>query len=115
MWKNLKTVMVMVLATSMGLRRNLGYLDSLGINVIWLAPFQPTPNLDDGYDVSDFYGIDKRLGTEADFTAFMQAAKAHNIRIIMDLVINHTSDSCYWFQQARKSKTSPLPQLVCVE
>lgn len=90
-----------------GLTQKLGYLDSLGINVIWLAPFQPTPNLDDGYDVSDFYGIDKRLGTEADFTAFILAAKAHDIRIIMDLVINHTSDSCYWFQQARKSKTSP--------
>jgi maltose alpha-D-glucosyltransferase/alpha-amylase len=90
-----------------GLTQKLGYLDSLGIDVIWLAPFQPTPNLDDGYDVSDFYGIDKRLGTEADFTAFMLAAKAHNIRIIMDLVINHTSDSCFWFKQAQKSRTSP--------
>jgi maltose alpha-D-glucosyltransferase/alpha-amylase len=90
-----------------GLTQKLGYLDSLGIDVIWLAPFQPTPNLDDGYDVSDFYGIDKRMGTEADFTAFMQAAKAHHIRVIMDLVINHTSDSCYWFKEARKSKSSP--------
>ena len=90
-----------------GLTQKLGYLDSLGIDVIWLAPFQPTPNLDDGYDVSDFYGIDHRLGTEADFTAFMQAARAHHIRIIMDLVINHTSDSCFWFKQAEKDRTSP--------
>src|SRR4051794_18942790 len=90
-----------------GLTQKLPYLDSLGINLIWLAPFQPTPNLDDGYDVSDFYGIDHRLGTEEDFTNFILAAKAHNIRVIMDLVINHTSDSSFWFQQARKDKSSP--------
>ncbi len=90
-----------------GLTQKLGYIDSLGFTVIWLAPFQPTPNLDDGYDVSDFYGIDKRLGTPADFAAFMQAANARHLRVIMDLVVNHTSDQCSWFQEARQSKASP--------
>lgn len=90
-----------------GLTGKLPYLDSLGFNTLWLAPFQPTPNLDDGYDISDFYSIDKRLGTMHDFEAFMQAAKARHIRVLMDLVVNHTSDSCAWFQQAEKDTASP--------
>ena len=90
-----------------GATQKLSYIDSLGFNTIWLAPFQPTPNLDDGYDISDYYGIDKHLGTMQDFEAFMQAAAARHIRIIMDLVVNHTSDSCAWFQQAERDTTSP--------
>ncbi len=89
-----------------GLTQKLPYIDSLGFTTIWLAPFQPTPNLDDGYDISDFYGIDKRLGTMQDFEAFMQAAAARHIRVIMDLVVNHTSDSCAWFQQAERDTNS---------
>ncbi len=89
-----------------GLTQQLSYIDSMGFTLIWLAPFQPTPNLDDGYDVSDFYGVDKHLGTMQDFEAFMQAAKARNIRVIMDLVVNHTSDSCRWFQEAEKDTNS---------
>lgn len=89
-----------------GLTEKLGYIDSLGATAIWLAPFQPTPNLDDGYDVSDFYKTDPRLGSDADFTRFMQSAKDRGIRIIMDLVVNHTSDQHPWFQQARKDSTS---------
>ncbi len=89
-----------------GLTEKLSYIDSLGFNTIWLAPFQPTPNLDDGYDISDFYSVDKRLGTMPDFEAFMQAANARHIRVIMDLVVNHTSDSSAWFQQAEKDTSS---------
>ena len=89
-----------------GLTQTLPYIDSLGFNTIWLAPFQPTPNLDDGYDISDYYSIDKRLGTMPDFEAFMQAATARHIRVIMDLVVNHTSDSCAWFQEAERDTNS---------
>ncbi len=89
-----------------GLTQKLGYIDSLGFNTIWLAPFQPTPNLDDGYDISDFYGIDKRLGTEQDFNAFMKAAAAKHIRVIMDLVVNHTSYKSPWFLEAEKDTNS---------
>ncbi len=89
-----------------GLTQKLSYLDSLGFNTIWLAPFQPTPNLDDGYDISDYYNIDNRLGTTQDFDTFMQAAKANNIRVIMDLVVNHTSDESPWFKEAEKDTNS---------
>lgn len=90
-----------------GLTRRLDYLTDLGITTIWLAPFQPSPNQDDGYDVSDFYGIDKRLGTQRDFENFMQQAKKRGFRVVMDLVINHTSNQHPWFQQARKDTASP--------
>jgi maltose alpha-D-glucosyltransferase/alpha-amylase len=90
-----------------GLTEKLGYIDSLGVNVIWLAPFQPTPNKDDGYDVSDFYGIDKRLGTAGDFKSFMDEAKRHGLRVIMDLVLNHTSIEHPWYREARKNAKSP--------
>jgi maltose alpha-D-glucosyltransferase/alpha-amylase len=90
-----------------GLSSRLGYIDSLGADVIWLAPFQPTPNGDDGYDISDFYKIDERLGTFEDFNAFMEDAKERKIKVLMDLVLNHTSSESEWFQSARKSPTSP--------
>jgi len=89
-----------------GLIQKLDYLKFLGIDVIWLAPFQPSPGQDDGYDVADFYGVDKRLGTIGDFTEFMYQAKKRGIRVIMDLVINHTSDQHPWFQNSRQSKNS---------
>lgn len=90
-----------------GLTQRLGYLNALGVETIWLAPFQPTPNQDDGYDVSDFYGIDARLGTRQDFDDFMRQANQQGIRVIMDLVTNHTSDQHPWFRQARQRKDSP--------
>ncbi|GAB3903186.1 alpha-amylase family protein [Larkinella knui] len=90
-----------------GLTQELDYLKNLGVDAIWLAPFQPTPNGDDGYDISDFYGIDPHLGTESDFTEFMRQANQRGIRVMMDLVTNHTSDQHPWFQQAIKSKSSP--------
>lgn len=90
-----------------GLTSRLGYIDSLGADAIWLAPFQPTPGGDDGYDIADYYSIDKRLGTMDDFERFMQAAQKKGLRIIMDLVVNHTSDQHPWFQEARRNKQSP--------
>lgn len=89
-----------------GLTQKLDYIDSLGANVIWLAPFQPSPGLDDGYDITDYTGIDKRLGTRDDFKAFITAARKHKIRVIMNLVLNHTSIEHTWFKQARQSALS---------
>ena len=84
-----------------GLTRRLDYLESLGIDAIWLGPFQPTPNRDHGYDISDFYGVDKRFGSSGDFVEFMQRANSKGIRVLMDLVVNHTSDQHEWFREAR--------------
>ncbi|MCE7064932.1 alpha-amylase family protein [Dyadobacter sp. CY326] len=89
-----------------GLTQKLDYLSALGVDAIWLAPFQPSPGQDDGYDVADFYAVDKRLGTGGDFAEFVNQAQIRGIRVIMDLVINHTSTQHQWFQEARKSKTS---------
>ncbi len=84
-----------------GLTSRLGYIDSLGADVIWLAPFQPSPNQDDGYDITDYYTIDPRLGTQADFNQFIETARKHKIRVVMDLVINHTSIEHPWFREGR--------------
>ena len=89
-----------------GLIQKLDYLKMLGIDAIWLAPFQPSPGEDDGYDVADFYGVDEKLGTSGDFVEFMHQADKRGIRVIMDLVINHTSDQHPWFKKSRESKTS---------
>ena len=89
-----------------GLSRRIEYLAGLGITCIWLIPFQPSPNRDNGYDVSDYYGVDPRHGSLGDFVDFTHHAQQHGIRVMMDLVINHTSDQHPWFQSARRSKTS---------
>ena len=89
-----------------GLMRRLDYLDTLGVGAIWLAPFQPTPNRDDGYDISDYYGVDSRYGSSGDFVEFMHEATGRGIKVIIDLVVNHTSDQHPWFQEARKNKDS---------
>jgi maltose alpha-D-glucosyltransferase/alpha-amylase len=91
-----------------GLIRRLDYLETLGADVIWLAPFQPSPNRDNGYDVSDFYGVDPRHGSSGLFVEFVHQAKKRGIKIIIDLVVNHTSDQHRWFQEARKSPDSPF-------
>lgn len=88
-----------------GLSEKLPYLDSLGINVIWLSPFQPTPDRDDGYDVTDYYGIDPRLGTMADFDNFIAEAKKHKLKIVMDMVLNHTSIDHPWYKKARSDSS----------
>ncbi len=90
-----------------GLKKQLPYIAGMGFNCIWLMPFFPTPNRDDGYDVMDYFTVDPRYGTLGDFVDFMHAAKELGIRVITDLVVNHTSDQHPWFQAARKDKKSP--------
>jgi len=89
-----------------GLMRRLDYLHGLGITAIWLMPFQPSPYRIDGYDISDYYGVNSRHGTLGDFVEFTHGAKQRGIRVIMDLVVNHTSDQHLWFQEARRDPDS---------
>jgi maltose alpha-D-glucosyltransferase / alpha-amylase len=89
-----------------GLARCLDYLSGLGVTCIWLLPFQPSPNLDNGYDISDYYGVDPRYGSSGDFVDFMHQAQERGIRVIIDLVVNHTSDQHPWFQSARRDRRS---------
>ncbi|MGN6374514.1 MAG: alpha-amylase family protein [Sphingomonas sp.] len=83
-----------------GATRRLDYLQGLGITAIWLAPFQPSPRRDGGYDIADFYGVDPRYGSLGDFVEFTRGAEERGIRVMMDLVINHTSDEHPWFKAA---------------
>ncbi len=89
-----------------GLCERLDYLDALGVDTLWLAPFQCTPNRDNGYDISDFYGVDPRHGTSGDFVEFMHQAKQRGLRVIIDAVVNHVSDQHPWFQRARSDPES---------
>jgi maltose alpha-D-glucosyltransferase/alpha-amylase len=89
-----------------GLTRRLDYLHGLGVTCVWLQPFYPSPNRDNGYDVVDFYGVHEKHGSLGDFVAFMQHAEALGLRVIVDLVVNHTSIDCPWFQQARSDPKS---------
>jgi trehalose synthase len=91
-----------------GLSHRIDYLADLGITCIWLMPFYPTPDRDDGYDIIDFYNVDSRLGTLGDFVEFVRTANDRGIRVIADLVVNHTSDKHPWFRSARSSKNSPF-------
>ena len=90
-----------------GLTARLDYLQGLGVDVIWLAPFMPTPNRDNGYDISDYYGVDPRHGSPGDFAEFMNLANDRGMKVIIDLVINHTSDEHPWFREARKGPDNP--------
>jgi maltose alpha-D-glucosyltransferase / alpha-amylase len=89
-----------------GLVRRLDYLQGLGVTAIWLMPFQVSPHRDDGYDVSDYYGVDPRYGTIGDFVEFTHGAKQRGMRVLIDLVVNHTSDEHPWFKAARKDPAS---------
>jgi len=89
-----------------GLMRRLDYLHGLGVTAIWLMPFQTSPGRDDGYDVSDYYGINPAFGTLGDFVEFTHGAKQRGIRVLIDLVVNHTSDQHRWFQEARRDPKS---------
>jgi trehalose synthase len=91
-----------------GLTQKLDYLQSLGVDCLWLLPIYPSPLKDDGYDISDYMGIHPDYGTLDDFKALLEAAHARNLRLIMDLVINHTSDQHPWFQAARADRNSPF-------
>ena len=83
-----------------GLCNRLDYVASLGATCLWLLPFFPSPNRDNGYDVTDYYGVDSRLGTLGDFVEFMHQARERGLRVIIDLVVNHTSDQHPWFLAA---------------
>ncbi|WP_370025279.1 alpha-amylase family protein [Planotetraspora sp. GP83] len=89
-----------------GAIQHIDHLDRLGVTCIWLMPFFPTPDRDDGYDITDFYSVDPRLGTLGDFVEFMRVARDRGIRVIADLVVNHTSDEHPWFKEARSSRDS---------
>jgi maltose alpha-D-glucosyltransferase/alpha-amylase len=89
-----------------GLIRRLDYLHWLGIGAVWLAPFHPTPNRDNGYDITDFYGVDPRHGSSGDFVEFIHQAQKRGIKVLMDLVVNHTSVEHPWFQAARSDESS---------
>jgi maltose alpha-D-glucosyltransferase / alpha-amylase len=89
-----------------GLTQELDYLKGLGVDVIWLAPFQPSPHKDDGYDVADYYGIDSACGTPGDFAEMMYQAHKRGMRVMMDMVLNHTSDQHPWYLKARADTNS---------
>ncbi|BCJ60497.1 trehalose synthase [Micromonospora endophytica] len=90
-----------------GLIGRLDYLARLGVTCLWLHPIHPSPNDDDGYDVTDFYNVDPRFGTLGDFAELLHQARNRGIKVIIDLVVNHTSDQHPWFQSARSSADSP--------
>lgn len=87
-----------------GITRHLDYLKALGIGAVWLTPLYPSPMVDNGYDISDYTAIDLRYGTMADMEELIAEGKKRDIRIVMDLVYNHTSDRHYWFQESKQSR-----------
>ena len=90
-----------------GVREKLPYLAKLGVDVIWLNPIYASPQVDNGYDISDYKAIEPTFGTMEDFDLFLKEAHEKGIKIIMDLVVNHTSDKHYWFEEAKKSRENP--------
>lgn len=90
-----------------GLTEKLDYLQTLGVDCIWIMPIYPSPLKDDGYDIADYYSVDKAFGSLDDLKELIHAAHARNIRIVMDLVLNHTSDEHPWFQASRSDRNSP--------
>jgi trehalose synthase len=90
-----------------GLVERIDYLAGMGVSTLWLMPFYPTPDRDDGYDISDYYTVDPRLGTLGEFVEAVRTAHDRGMRVIVDLVVNHTSDQHPWFQAARSDRNSP--------
>jgi trehalose synthase len=91
-----------------GLVERIDHLDQLGVTCLWLMPFYPSPNLDDGYDITDYYAVDPHLGSLGDLVVLIRAAKGRGLRVIVDLVVNHTSDRHPWFRSARARRDSPF-------
>ncbi len=89
-----------------GITQRLDYLQNLGIDAIWIAPMYPSPQVDFGYDISDYQNVDPQYGTLADFDRLQAEAKKHNIRICLDMVLNHTSDKDKWFIESESSRTN---------
>lgn len=90
-----------------GIIQRLDYIQSLGVDIIWLNPVYKSPNDDNGYDISDYCGIMDEFGTMEEFDALLAGMKARGLRLVMDLVVNHSSDEHKWFQESRKSRTNP--------
>ncbi|ADB75689.1 alpha-amylase family protein [Geodermatophilus obscurus] len=91
-----------------GLAQRIDHLADLGVTCLWLMPFYPTAERDDGYDITDFYGVDRRLGTHGDLVEVIRTAQDRGMRVIADLVVNHTSVEHPWFQRARQSRDDPF-------
>jgi len=90
-----------------GIISKLDYIKKLGIDVVWLNPIYSSPNDDNGYDVSDYRNIMKDFGTMSDFDSLIAEMHKRGIRLVMDLVVNHSSDEHEWFKQSRSSRTNP--------
>jgi alpha-glucosidase len=90
-----------------GITKQLNYLKSLGVDAIWITPFYPSPQIDFGYDVSDYAAVDPQFGSLADFDRLVKEAHKRKIKVITDLVLNHTSDQHAWFKESRSSRTNP--------
>jgi maltose alpha-D-glucosyltransferase / alpha-amylase len=90
-----------------GLMQKLDYLEYLGVDALWLMPFFPSPLRDDGYDISDYYSVHPNYGELDDFKAFLKVAHERGIKVIIELVLNHTSDQHAWFQESRSSRDNP--------
>ena len=90
-----------------GITEKIPYLAKLGIQVLWLSPIYASPNDDNGYDISDYRAIMTEFGTMEDFDELLETAHKHGIKLMMDLVVNHSSDEHEWFKQARSSKDNP--------
>ncbi|RYZ78889.1 MAG: alpha-amylase, partial [Proteobacteria bacterium] len=86
-----------------GLIQKLDYLSNLGVTAVWILPFYPSPGKDDGYDIADYANINPNYGTLDDFQEFLREAHRRDIRVITELVINHTSDQHEWFQKSRRA------------
>ena len=86
-----------------GITRKLDYIQELGVNTIWLLPFSPSPGRDDCYDIADYHNIHPQYGTRREFRTFVREAHRRGLRVITELVINHTSDAHPWFQAARRA------------
>src|ERR1035437_5097571 len=91
----------------LNITQRLDYLQSLGVDAIWIAPMYPSPQVDFGYDISNYEAIDPQYGTFDDMTRLIAQAKQHKIRVILDMVLNHTSDRHPWFLEAASSRANP--------
>ena len=90
-----------------GIESRLEYLKNLGIDAIWITPMYPSPQVDFGYDIADYEAIDPQYGTMGDFDLLLKTANKHGLKVIMDIVLNHTSDQHPWFLESKSSKTNP--------
>ena len=90
-----------------GMTQKLDYLQGIGVKGIWLTPFLTSPKVDNGYDIANYYEIDRTYGTKVDFDIFLKEAHKKGIKVIMDMVLNHTSTDCKWFQESKKSVDNP--------